>query len=116
MDRAIHDRALEHFAAFYAPWNLSMDASSFMTDLALCNRIHGGGGGDNPPPPHLTEHYSPLLHCCALFLGLYMIRDEYPDHMARLEMVFLQHCSTQLFAESDRAALSSLRAYNLYAK
>lgn len=88
--------------------------NGFMSDLELCNVIRAPGNGSTPPTR--TAHYSPLLHCCVLFLGLYMTKDEYPDTMASLETAFVQHCTQLLLVECRHTGLSSLSAYNLFAK
>ncbi|KAK4686969.1 hypothetical protein P7C73_g3150, partial [Tremellales sp. Uapishka_1] len=113
--RSTHDLALEYFAAFYAPWCFIVDMPAFTVDLARCNLVRASNSSRSPGPTR-TAHYSPLLHCCILYLGLVMIRHQYPGLMASYEAVFTQHCSTLLLAECDYPALSSLKAYNLYAK
>ncbi|KAK8864738.1 hypothetical protein IAR55_001994 [Kwoniella newhampshirensis] len=114
ISRSVHDQALGYFGAFYAPWCFIVDMPAFLNDLTLCNLV-GPTDNGRPAPPVRTASYSPLLHCCVLFLGLTLIRDEHPTLMRSLESVFLQHCSSLLLVECEHTALSSLRAYNLFA-
>ncbi|KAL7421439.1 hypothetical protein Q5752_004325 [Cryptotrichosporon argae] len=111
--RATHDAALDYFAAYYAPWGVTVDVPAFLADLDTCNLARPAD--PTWAGPCRTTHYSPLLHNSALFLGLHMIRDQRPGLMAKLQSVFLQHCTVLLLAECDQTALSSLRAYNLFA-
>lgn len=115
IDRSTHDRALEFFAAYYAPWCYNVDMSAFQTDLIVCNLVRAADRG-KPSRPKRTAHYSPLLHNCALFLGLHITRHEYPNMSGRFESLFMQHCSALLLEECDNTSLSSLRAYSLFAK
>lgn len=103
---------MRYFAAFYAPWCLSVDMPHFLSDLPVCNIIRGSihVGATR------TAHYSPLLHCSILFLGLYMIKDEFPEEMTRYQSVFWDHCTPLLLAECTHTGLGSLKAYNVFAK
>ncbi|OWZ44649.1 hypothetical protein C356_03258 [Cryptococcus neoformans c45] len=113
ISKAIHDQALDYFAAFYAPWCLSVDMPAFLVDLNICNMTQVSGR-DRQSPPSRTAHYSPLLHCCVLYLGLRLIKQEHPALVRSYESIFMRHCSALLFEECDHTALSSLRAYNLF--
>lgn len=115
ISKTIHDQALDYFSAFYAPWCLSVDMPAFITDLNICNMTQVSGR-DRQSPPIRTAHYSPLLHCCVLYLGLRLIKQEHPALMRSYESIFMRHCSALLFEECDHTALSSLRAYNLFSK
>lgn len=115
ISKTIHDQALDYFSAFYAPWCLSVDMPAFITDLNICNMTQVFGR-DRQSPPIRTAHYSPLLHCCVLYLGLRLIKQEHPALMRSYESIFMRHCSALLFEECDHTALSSLRAYNLFSK
>lgn len=115
ISKAIHDQALDYFAAFYAPWCLSVDMPAFLVDLNICNMTQVSGR-DRQFPPSRTAHYSPLLHCCVLYLGLRLIKQEHPALVRSYESIFMRHCSALLFEECDHTALSSLRAYNLFSK
>nr|XP_031859424.1 uncharacterized protein CI109_005068 [Kwoniella shandongensis]KAA5526496.1 hypothetical protein CI109_005068 [Kwoniella shandongensis] len=114
ISRSAHDQALEYFGAYYAPWCFNVDMPAFLNDLTLCNLV-SATDDDRPTPPTRTASYSPLLHCCVMFLGMTLIRDEHPSLMKSLELVFMQHCSSLLPVECDHTTLSSLRAYNLFA-
>ncbi|OCF34544.1 hypothetical protein I317_03618 [Kwoniella heveanensis CBS 569] len=111
--RPIHDLALEYFAANYALWCSVVDMPAFLDDLITCNLIQGVDRGHSSPPIR-TAHYSPLLHCCVLYLGLHLIKHEHPGLFIKYENVFLSHCSKLLPLECDQTALSSLRAYGLF--
>lgn len=114
IDKASHDRALEYFGAYYAPWCLIVDMPAFFADLGVCNMVRPSETQHRPPAR--TAHYSPLLHLSMLFMGLFMTRRDHPGYMRTLEGVFLQHGAKLLMDECDHATFSSLRAYNLYAK
>ncbi|ORY25475.1 hypothetical protein BCR39DRAFT_471392 [Naematelia encephala] len=113
MSRATHDQALEYFAAYYAPWCFVVDMPAFYTDLIVCNLVRMTP--NKAESPMRTANYSPLLHCCALYLGLLFLRHEHPDLLASFERVFMDHCTRLLLVECDHPALSSLRAYDLFA-
>ncbi|WWD04681.1 hypothetical protein V865_002752 [Kwoniella europaea PYCC6329] len=110
--RTIHDRVIGHFSAFYAPWGISVDIPSFLVDLNKCNLIRAAT--QTRPQQSRTASYSPLLHCCVIYLGLRLIKHEYPALMKTYESVFIKHCMNLLLEECDHTALSSLRAYNLF--
>ena len=114
MSRDVHDLALDYFRAYYAPWCLVIDMREFQLDLDWCNTIRKAGS-HRPPPPRRTAHYSPLLHCCVLYLGLYLIKDRHSALMQVYDSVFISHCSTLLYTEADSGSIGSLRGYNLFA-
>lgn len=113
LTKIIHDRALGLFASYYGPWGMTVDLSAFMADMATCNLVSPTGYTE--PRPVRTVHYSPLLHCCVLYLGLVLMRREQPELLRNMEAIFWDHTSKLLILECDQAALSSLRAYNLLA-
>lgn len=115
IDRSAHDQALEYFTSYYAPWCLFVDMPAFVADLSTCNLVRVSDHGQCKAPTQ-TVNYSPLLHCSVLYMGLHLIRHEQPALMKSLRAVFPKHCSTLMLKECDHTALSSLRAYNLYAK
>ena len=115
LTREIHDQAVAFFASFYAPWGLTVDIPAFLVDLEVCNLVRPAGW-DQGSPPARTAHYSPLLHCCVLYLGITFMRTEYPALVGALDLILWDHTSKYLIMECDQAALSSLRAYNLLAK
>ncbi|ORY28952.1 hypothetical protein BCR39DRAFT_533268 [Naematelia encephala] len=108
--REIHDRALEHFASYWAPWCMTVDFPPFMRDLITCNMV-----GVFPKPPRRTPHYSPLLHCVVLFMGMYYGRSQWPEALERYKSTFMQHCHILALYESNSPTLSTMRAVNLYA-
>jgi hypothetical protein len=114
LTRELHDRALGYFDSYYGSWGLTVDMPAFMADLNVCNRVRPIG--DSAPSPTRTAHYSPLLHCCVLYLGSIFMRKDHPSLVGELETTFWKHTSKLLLEECDQAALSSLRAYNLLAK
>ncbi|WVF66758.1 hypothetical protein IAT40_001500 [Kwoniella sp. CBS 6097] len=111
--RPTHDLALEYFSANYALWCSVVDMPAFLDDLITCNLIQGVNRGHSTPPTR-TANYSPLLHCCVLYLGLHLIKHEHPGLFIKYEGVFMSHCSKLLPLECDQTALSSLRAYGLF--
>ena len=88
--------------------------SSFLADLELCNTVRKTGSVRQSPPKR-TAHYSPLLHCCILYLGLYMIREQNLTLMRAYDSFFISHCSSLIYGEADSSSLGSLRGYNLFA-
>lgn len=93
---------------------MTVDMPAFLADLTACNLVSSTRQVDRRPAR--TVHYSPLLHCCVLYLGLILIRNEQPALVRAMEEVFWEHTSKLLISECDQAALSSLKAYNLLAK
>ncbi|WVW84475.1 hypothetical protein I302_106509 [Kwoniella bestiolae CBS 10118] len=112
LSRTIHDQIIEYFSAFYAPWGISVDIPSFLVDLNRCNLVRANT--QSRPQQSRTASYSPLLHCCVIYLGLRLIKHEYPSLMKTYESVFIKHGMNLLLEECDHTALSSLRAYNLF--
>lgn len=113
LTRELHDRALHFFDSYYGSWGLTVDMPAFMADLNVCNLVRPTRQGRSPTR---TAHYSPLLHCCVMYLGSIFMRTEHPSLVGELESTFWEHASGLLLEECDQAALSSLRAYNLLAK
>nr|XP_031861566.1 uncharacterized protein CI109_002792 [Kwoniella shandongensis]KAA5528638.1 hypothetical protein CI109_002792 [Kwoniella shandongensis] len=109
VDRSVHDAALAHFAAYYAPWCLVVDMPAFFEDMAICNLI----GPSGPPVETRTTYYTPLLHCTTLFLGLYLLGGEWPEKLKDRHEEFIQHCTKLAGIECDLPSVSSLRAINL---
>ena len=114
IDRATHDKALEYFSAFYAPWLLLVDMPAFKADMLQSDTSRGSHAGDSTGLSR-TAHYSPLLHCCILYIGLHLIREEEPELIRRFEAAFVQHCYPLLLLESDQPTLSSLRGLHMFA-
>ncbi|WWC88847.1 uncharacterized protein L201_003762 [Kwoniella dendrophila CBS 6074] len=113
ISKMIHDQAMEYFSSFYAPWGMTIDMPAFLIDLNKCNLVRAIN--QKRPIQTRTASYSPLLHCCILYLGLRLLKTEYPTLMKTYEAIFIQHCVNLLLEECDHTALSSLRALNLYA-
>nr|XP_019012570.1 uncharacterized protein I206_02065 [Kwoniella pini CBS 10737]OCF51351.1 hypothetical protein I206_02065 [Kwoniella pini CBS 10737] len=113
ISKSTHDQAMEYFSAFYAPWGITIDMPAFLIDLNRCNLVRAAT--QSRSAQSRTASYSPLLHCCAMYLGLRMIKHEHPALMKSYEAIFIQHCMPLLLEECDYTALSSLRAYNLHA-
>ncbi|WWC62367.1 uncharacterized protein I303_104963 [Kwoniella dejecticola CBS 10117] len=113
ISKSTHDQAMDYFGAFYAPWGVTIDMPAFLADLNRCNLVRAAT--QSRPVQTRTASYSPLLHCCAIYFGLRMIKHEHPTLMKTFEAIFIQHCMPLLLEECDHTALSSLRAYNLYA-
>ena len=111
IDQATHQLALDHFASYYAPWCMVVDMAAFMRDLALCNRK--SISTLDPIPPTRTAHYSPLLHTVVLYLGIYLLRDEWPDVLQVFDANFTAHCGQLVTKECSSPTLSTLRALNL---
>jgi hypothetical protein len=113
--RQIHDQALGLFASYYGAWGVTVDFPAFLKDLNSCNLVRPSGWEDEHPPAR-TAHYSPLLHCCVLYLGITFMRSDFPEIVGALDSAFWDHTSKLLLKECDQASLGSLRGYNLLAK
>lgn len=81
---------------------------SFLRDLVVCNTF-----GPGVQTPKRTDHYSPLLHCVVLYLGIHFGRHTWPDLAKRYYASYTQHCMTMMMSELRVATLSTLRAVNL---
>ncbi|WRT67615.1 uncharacterized protein IL334_004587 [Kwoniella shivajii] len=112
ISRTTHDQVMSYVDAFYAPWGLTVDIPAFLYDLNTCNLVRAAT--QSKPNQTRTASYSPLLHCCVLYLGLRLVRHEHPVLMSQYESIFVSHCLTLLLEECDHTALSSLRAYGLF--
>ncbi|WVQ79000.1 hypothetical protein IAT38_001092 [Cryptococcus sp. DSM 104549] len=110
-DKAVHDAALDHFAAYYAPWCMTVDMPPFLQDMELCCTV---GADGRPPAESRTPFYSPLLHCAVLFLGLYLLGGEWPEKINDNHDAIMMHCMRLLGDECDVPSLSSLRGINLW--
>ncbi|KAK8853408.1 hypothetical protein IAR55_004114 [Kwoniella newhampshirensis] len=108
-DKATHDAALAHFAAYFAPWCLMVDMPAFLEDMAISNLV----GPSCPPAETRTTYYTPLLHCCVLFLGLHILGGDWPTKVKERHEEFTQHCTKLFSTECDQPSVSSLRALNL---
>ncbi|OCF55966.1 hypothetical protein L486_06723 [Kwoniella mangroviensis CBS 10435] len=113
LTKTIHDRAIDHYAAYYASWCMVLDSEAFKRDLVICNI----SSIDLQPSssPKWTSHYSPFLHNVILGLGLYYNREAWPEAFAALKECFVDHCTRLFKQEFERPPLSALRAVNLFA-
>jgi hypothetical protein len=122
LSRALHDAAIQYFAAFYAPWCGVVDMPAFLRDLEACNFVSPIQEEQDTDPESTrssrmwrTSFYSPLLHNAVLYLGMFLLRTEEPEMFAALRKVFNEHCSRLLIVESETPVVSSLRGFNLLA-
>ncbi|KAK8845357.1 hypothetical protein IAR55_006070 [Kwoniella newhampshirensis] len=109
----IHDAALNRFGAYYAPWCMAVDMPAFLRDLEACNLV--SATPTSSPTAKRTSSYSPLLHNCALLLGLHFSREIWPDLATTMSAMLPQHCSSMVTNETDDPNLSTPRALALYA-
>ncbi|WRT67484.1 uncharacterized protein IL334_004456 [Kwoniella shivajii] len=112
LSKTVHDQAIDHYAAYYAPWCMVVEIDAFKRDLVTCNKssIHVR----NTSPPRWTTHYSPFLHNVVLWMGLYYNREAWPDVSRVFAESLVSHCTSLLAAEFHRPPLSALRAVNLF--
>jgi hypothetical protein len=111
--KRIHDAAIDHFGAYYAPWCMAVDMSAFTRDIEVCNLVTR-----NPitsTPISRTSSYSPLLHNCILHLGLHLNRDKWPELAGTMDGLISTHCASMLIEETDAPDLSTPRALTLFA-
>ena len=111
--KAVHDAALAVFGAYYAPWCMLVDMPAFLRDLDTCNLV--SRVPRTPAPPKRTVDYSPLLHCCALHMGLHMGRDRWPEMAASMGKAFHTHCAPLILEENESPLTSSPKALALFA-
>nr|XP_018263490.1 uncharacterized protein I303_03359 [Kwoniella dejecticola CBS 10117]OBR85648.1 hypothetical protein I303_03359 [Kwoniella dejecticola CBS 10117] len=117
MNKSIHDRAIDHFIAYYASWCMVLDSEHFKRDLVICNisSINSDPlASSSPTSPRWTSHYSPFLHNVVLWLGLHHNREMWPEAYAVFTECLVEHCTKLMRAEFDKAPLSALRAVNLF--
>ena len=111
INRTMHDRAIQHFESFYAPWCMIVDIPAFLREMATINAETSTAA--TAFPIIRTPNYSPLLHNCVVYMGMYLLRDEWPDVMKTFEAVFAPHCSVYIRQETESPTLSTVRALNL---
>lgn len=110
IDKTTHDNALDLFAAYYAPWCMVVDMPNFTRDLVVCNTFSSG-----VHTPRRTDHYSPLLHCAVLYLGIHYGRQHWPQLSEQYCSGYLQYCMNLMITELPSPTLSTLRGVNLLA-
>jgi hypothetical protein len=112
ISETMHQAALDHFGAYYAPWCCTANMPLFVEDLATIPPL-------GPEPAlqgiHNTPHYSPLLHNAIFYIGTYLLKEHFPDVMACLDKVFWSHISRYITLECDHPSLATLRGLNLLA-
>nr|XP_031857403.1 uncharacterized protein CI109_007182 [Kwoniella shandongensis]KAA5524475.1 hypothetical protein CI109_007182 [Kwoniella shandongensis] len=111
--KKVHDAALSLFGAYYAHWCMAVDMPAFLRDLEACNLVSTVMSSKSPT--RRTSSYSPLLHNCALHLGLHFNRDVWPDLATNMGSMLLQHCASMVINETEDPDLSTPRALALYA-
>nr|XP_019046141.1 hypothetical protein I302_04881 [Kwoniella bestiolae CBS 10118]OCF25071.1 hypothetical protein I302_04881 [Kwoniella bestiolae CBS 10118] len=111
--KKVHDTALGLFGAYYAPWCMAADMSAFLRDMELCNLVTREPA--SRPAPRRTSNYSPLLHNCALHLGVHFNRDVWPELADMMDKLISRHCAGMLIEETDDPNLSTPKALALYA-
>nr|XP_019042566.1 hypothetical protein I302_09175 [Kwoniella bestiolae CBS 10118]OCF21496.1 hypothetical protein I302_09175 [Kwoniella bestiolae CBS 10118] len=112
LNKTMHDRAIDHYAAYYASWCMVLDSEAFKRDLVVCNisSIHP----QQSSTPRWTSNYSPFLHNVVVFLGLFYNREAWPEAYNVFRDCFVDHCTALLKKEFERPPLSALRAVNLF--
>jgi hypothetical protein len=112
ISEAMHQAAVDHFAAYYASWCCVVNMPLFLADLAAMPPL-------GPEPAlqglHNTPHYSPLLHNAIFYTGTYLLKEHYPDVMASLDKVFWSHLSGYATLECDHPSLATLRGLTVLA-
>ncbi|OCF34037.1 hypothetical protein I316_04383 [Kwoniella heveanensis BCC8398] len=87
--------------------------SAFFRDMELCNLVTRKPALQ--PVPQRTSNYSPLLHNCALRLGVHFNRDVWPELADAMDGLISKHCASMLIEETDDPNLSTPKALALYA-
>ncbi|WWC95593.1 hypothetical protein V866_002458 [Kwoniella sp. B9012] len=111
--KKVHDTALALFGAYYAPWCMAADMPAFLRDMEICNLV--AKTPTTQPIPRRTSNYSPLLHNCALRLGVHFNRDVWPELADMMDSLISKHCASMLIEETDDPNLSTPKALALYA-
>ena len=111
--KAVHDAAIATFGAYYAPWCRVVDMPAFTRDMDACNLVTRLPR--SIPPPTRTAAYSPLLHNCVLYLGLHLLRSNWPDIAQAMENVMDKHFAGMVIGETENPNPSTLRAFILFA-
>ncbi|WWC85664.1 uncharacterized protein L201_000530 [Kwoniella dendrophila CBS 6074] len=113
ISKAVHDMAISFFGAYYAPWCMVIDMQAFLRDLEICNLVTRTPR--TSPSPRRTSAYSPLLHVCALYLGLHLRRDDWTTTAQQMDRFFDKHCAALIMEEIEDPSTSTLRALNIFA-